>query len=120
MHPRGNADTAGLGKGFETCCDVDPVAEDVAVLDNNVSDVNTDTELDALVRRRRRTALGHLSLHRGRAVQSIHHTAELDQQPVTRRLDEPAVVRGDGRIKQLGPDGFEPRESVALVCPDQS
>jgi hypothetical protein len=32
-----------------------------------------------------------MGLYLGRATQGIDHTAELDEQPVTRRLDEPAM-----------------------------
>jgi hypothetical protein len=35
-------------------------------------------------------------------------------------FDEPAVMRGDGRIKQLGPDCLESLESAVLVCPHQA
>jgi len=31
-------------------------------------------------------------------------TAELDEQSVTRRLDQPAIVRSNRRINQLGSD----------------
>jgi hypothetical protein len=69
---------------------------------------------------RRQVPLGHPSLHLGRTAQRIDHTAELEEKPVTRRLDEPAIVRGDRRIKQLGPDRLQRLESAALVRPDQS
>src|SRR5215467_12124966 len=51
-----------------------------------------------------------------RAMQSIHHAAELDEQAVSCRLDEPTVVRGDCRIEQLGPDRLEPCEGAALIA----
>jgi exodeoxyribonuclease V alpha subunit len=35
-------------------------------------------------------------------------------------LDEPAVMRGDRRINQLGPDGLQRLKSTALICPDKS
>jgi len=35
-------------------------------------------------------------------------------------IGEPTVVRGNGRINQLGPDRLQPREGAALVRPDQS
>ena len=60
------------------------------------------------------------SLHLGRAPQGIDHTAKLDEQPVTRRLDEPAIVRGDRGINQLGPDRLQGLKSAALVRSDQS
>ena len=50
----------------------------------------------------------------------IHHAAELNDQAVTRRLDEPAGVRGDRRTNQPNPDGLQPCEGAALIRPDQS
>ena len=71
--------------------------------------MKADAKVNALVRRRRRIALCHPSLHLGPTAQSIDHTAELDQQAITRRLDEPAVVRGDRRINQLGTEVLSAR-----------
>ena len=50
---------------------------------------------------------------------SIHNAAELDEEAVTRRLDEPAVTHGDSRLEQLGPYRPEGLESTALIRPDQ-
>jgi hypothetical protein len=61
--------------------------------------------------------LGHARLHHGRAPQRIHHTAELDEQTVTRCLDEPTIVRSDRRVNQLGPDGLERLEGAASSAP---
>jgi hypothetical protein len=71
--------------------------------------MKADAKVNALVRRHSRITLGHPSLHLGRAPQGIDHTAELDQQAITRRLDEPAVVRGDRRINQLGTEVLSAR-----------
>src|SRR5262249_2362743 len=58
LHPRRNADPARLGQGFETCRDIDPVAKDVSVLDDDVAHVDADAELDATVGRNTRIAFG--------------------------------------------------------------
>ena len=71
--------------------DVDAVAEDVAVLDDDVADVDADTELDAMVRRQRGIAFGHRRLHLGRATQRVDNAGELDQQAVAGRLDDAAL-----------------------------
>ena len=120
MHPCGNADTARFGKGFEPSCDIDAITEDVPFLDHYVAHVDANAELNALVRRHRCIALGHARLQLGRPPQGIDHTAELNQQAITRRLDQPAIVRGHGRVNQLGADRLERRESAALVRADQS
>ena len=102
---------------LQACCDVHAVAEDVAILDHNVADVDADTELDTLVGGDLGVALGHAGLQLSRTVQRIDHAAELDEQAITRRLDEPAMMFSDLRIDQLGPDRREPSESAAFVCP---
>src|SRR6516162_4850168 len=120
LHARGDTDAAGLGRCFEPCSDVDTVAKDVAVLDHNVAHIDTDPKLDSLVRRYRRVALGHAGLQLGCTAQRIYHTAELDEEAVTRCLDEPAVMSGDLRIEQLSLYRLEPLEGTALVHPDQA
>ena len=52
-----DADPAGLGQRFEPRGDVDAVAEDVAVLDDDVAEIDADAKFDApLCRGRRRCA----------------------------------------------------------------
>ena len=53
-------------------------------------------------------------------MQSIHHTAELDQQPVAGRLDDAAFMAADLRIDQLGAKRLEPAERSFLVGFDQA
>jgi hypothetical protein len=49
--PGRNANAARLGQAFEAGGDIDAVAEDVAVLDDDVADVDANAELDASLRR---------------------------------------------------------------------
>ena len=44
-----DTNTAGLGQAFEPRCDVDPIAEDVLFLRDNVAEIDTDAELDPLI-----------------------------------------------------------------------
>src|SRR5215831_3812053 len=80
LHPRRDADPAGLGQAFEACRDVDAIAKDVAVLDDDVTDVDADAKLDAVVGRDAGITPGHLALHLDGTAQRIHHTAKLDEQ----------------------------------------
>ena len=59
---------------------------------------NADAELDALVRRDARVALGHAVLQFDRAAHGVDNATELDDQPVTGALDHAAVVEGDRRV----------------------
>ena len=47
VHPRRDADAARLGQAFEPRRDIDAVAKDVAVLDDDVAEIDADAELDA-------------------------------------------------------------------------
>ena len=59
-HRRRDADAARLGQRLEPRGDIDAVAEDVAVLDDHVAEIDADAELDAsapAARRRLRRAI---------------------------------------------------------------
>src|SRR6516162_707553 len=113
------ADAAGLGDAFEPRGDVDAVAVDVAVLDDDVAEVDADPEGDPFLLRCRGIALDHRSLHGERAGDRLDHARELDQQAVAGRLDDSAVVPGYHWIDQLSAMGVEPRERAFLVLAHQ-
>ncbi len=57
---------------------VDPVTEDVAVVDYDVALVDAEPELDALISRNIDVAPGHSLLHLDSAAHSIDDTGEFD------------------------------------------
>src|SRR6516225_4537457 len=63
LHARRNTQAARLRQAFEASGNVDAVAEDVAVFDDDVAHMDADAPLDAAFWNRRRVALGHLRLH---------------------------------------------------------
>ena len=84
----GDADFSGLGEPLETRGDVDPIAVDVALLDDHVADVDADAERDAPVLGQLRLALGDALLDRGGALDRIDHARELDQRAVAHELGD--------------------------------
>jgi hypothetical protein len=46
----GNTNAAGLRNGFEPCCYVDPVAEYVPVIFDNITNIDTNAELNPIAR----------------------------------------------------------------------
>ena len=82
--------------------DVDPVAENIRVLNHDIALVNTDPVFDPFRPGSFRIALSHFVLHFGRAAQGVHDTDEFDEQAVSCRLDQPTVVLGNFRIDYLG------------------
>jgi hypothetical protein len=73
------------------------------------------TELDPLVFRGRRVALGHPVLKCKRAGDRLDDARELYQHAVPGGLDDPALVLGDLRIDQLAAMRPEPRQSAGFV-----
>src|SRR5262249_46456159 len=87
--------------------------------DNDVAHIDADAKLDATVGWYTCVLLGHLALHLDRAAQRVHHTAELDQQPVAGGLDQTAAVLGDLRIEELAAQRPEAFEGAAFIGADQ-
>jgi hypothetical protein len=115
LYPGRNADAARFGQCLKPCRDIDPVAEDVPVLDDNVTLVDADAKLDAGVWRRDGAALGYPSLHFGRAAQSVDDTRELHQDSIAGRFEDPTSMLNDFGVDQFAPMRLQPRERAFLV-----
>ena len=108
-----DADAAGLGQRFEPGGDVDPVAEDVVVVDDDVAEIDADAPLDAPVSgvAALRSAIAACTVDR--AAHRIDDAGEFDEQPVAGGLDDAAVMLGDRRVDQLA----RAAPSAAPACP---
>src|SRR5262249_6866177 len=115
LNPGRDADAAGFGQAFEAGGDVDAVAEDVAVLDDDVALMDAGAEFHAPLRRKRRTAFGQSRLHLRRASESVGDARELHEQPVAAGLDDAAAMAGDFRIEYLDAECFHPAERAFLI-----
>ena len=112
----GERDGAGLGDAFEPGGDVHAVAHQIAVgLLDDIAEVDADPELDAAVFRQARVALDQAVLHLDPAADRVDHATELDQHPVSRALDHPAVVNRDAGIDQVAAHRPEPGQNPVLV-----
>ena len=105
----------GSASAFEPRRDVDPVAKDVVVLDDDVAEVNADAELDPAVRGAAALRSAIAALHLDRAAHRIDDAGEFHQQAVAGGLDDAATVFGDLGIDQLAPVRFQPCERPFLV-----
>jgi hypothetical protein len=112
LHRRRDADAAGPGKLLEPRGDVHPVAIDVAVLDDDVAQVDADAQDD---RAARSLALGRRALNGVGAGDGIDHAAELDQRAVAHQLDHPAPVVGNGAVEAVCTMGVQIGECPGLV-----
>jgi hypothetical protein len=95
VNARRYADLTGLGQSFEPCRDVHSVAEYVLAVGDHIPKVDTDAELDLLLRRGPRIPLGHTLLHLNGTAHSLHDAREFRQKAVTGVLYDPAAVLGD-------------------------
>src|SRR5271165_6987004 len=97
LHARRDADAAWLSQAFEPSRDVDPIADDVAILDEDIADIDADAELDATIRGQRRIAFRHCGLHLGRAARRVDDAGELGQEAVAGGVDDTAAMGGNLR-----------------------
>jgi hypothetical protein len=111
-HNPADADPAGFGQGLEARGDVDAVAVDVALIDDDVTDIDADAKLDAPIGGRSRIARSHFALHLDRTAHRVYHAAEFDQHAVAGGLDDPPTMLGNLRIDQFaafrGQSGLPP------------
>src|ERR1700722_15283977 len=87
-----------IGNIFQPCGDVDPIAEDVVVVDDDVADVNTDAKFDPLLLRRGGILLHQPALNLDGTAHRIDGTGEFDQHAVARGLDDAAPM---GRYRRV-------------------
>ena len=78
----------GTAQRFEPGCIVDAVAEDVAILDDDVPDIEAHAKFDAALCRCRGVAGDHLALKLDRAAHRVDDAGELDKEAVAGRLDD--------------------------------
>jgi hypothetical protein len=81
--------------GFKPSGNVDPVAEYVAVLDDDVAEIDPDAEYDPPILGRCSIAFGHRPLHRDCAGDGFDHARELHQHAIACGFDDATVMLGD-------------------------
>ncbi len=111
----GDADAADLRELLEPRGDVDAVTVYVAVLEDDVAEVDADPEADAPVLGHVGIAPLHALLHLDGATHGVGDGLELDQHAVAGGLDDATPVLGDGGVDQLAAMGHQPGERALLV-----
>ena len=94
----GDADAAGLGDALEARGDIDAIAENIVVVDDDVADVNADAKFDPEFRRHVDVSMRHLLLDLHRTPRGIDGTGEFDQHAIAGGLDDAAAVGCDPGI----------------------
>ena len=92
---------AGIGKRFEAGCHVDAISEDVIAVDDDVSDIDSNSELNAILRRNGGVAFDHAALDVNGAAYCVDDTDKLDQHAVARGLDDATAVLSNLGVNEL-------------------
>jgi len=83
--------------------------------DDDVAQIDPDTEYDPLPLGRHRVALGHPTLHRNRAGDGLYDAREFDQDTVAGGFDDAAFVLGNLCIDEFAAVLFESRQCAGLI-----
>jgi hypothetical protein len=79
------------------------------------SDIDADPKDDLPVRMNPSVERQHRTLDRYRADHRIHNAGELNQQSITRGLDDPSVVMDDDRVNALTAVHFQRNVCTDLI-----
>ena len=79
QHLAGNANATAISDGFEACCDIDSVAEYVAVVRDDVPNIDANTKIYSMLRWCIRIALSHSALDFYSAPYRVNRACKLDQ-----------------------------------------
>src|SRR5262249_47319928 len=109
-----------FGERFKARCDIDAVAKDVAVLDDDITEIDPDPEPDPAVLRYAGLAVDHRPLHLGGAAHRVHDTGELGQYPVAGGLDDAAGIFTVLGVEERGGMRNRPDVGAFFIGPHQT
>src|SRR5262249_10136357 len=96
----GDANGTRLRNTFQSCRHVHAIAEDVAMVEHDIPDIDPNAELDPLLLGHVGVPLGHSLLNINRTAHRVHYAPELSQQSIAGILDNIPTVLSDLRIDQ--------------------
>src|SRR5262249_5390945 len=108
-------DCARLGQGLDSGGDIDTVTVDVALVDNDVTDINADAELYPPIFRYSGIVLGQNTLDLHSAAYRIDGAGKFNQSTVAGSLYNPAAIFRNFGIDDFASVGFERCEGAFLV-----
>ncbi len=116
----GNPDTARIGLPLDARSQVHAVAEDVFVVDDDVTDIDAGTKVESPIGSNAFVALGHGALDVDRAPNRFDDAREFQQHAVAGALDDAPFVFGDLGVDEVPPVGFQRGQGAALVAAHQA
>jgi hypothetical protein len=98
VNPARNADAAWVSQAFQTRCNVHPIAENVAILQHDVADVDANAKLHASVFRQVFVQLAELLLDVDSALNRGQGTGEGGENAVSGGPANPSAVLRDAIV----------------------
>src|SRR4051794_38571614 len=114
-----DADASRLSKALQPRRDIDPVTQQIAVLNHYVSDVDSEPEQDTPLVRYIQVGLCECRLHGNSALDGIHGTRELGQDTIACRVGDPTRMVSNQTIHDLAMS-VQSAERPDLVVAHQS
>ncbi len=119
VHRARDADAADLGEPLETCCDVDAVAQQIAVALDHIADGDADAERHLPARRIRHVPGAQAFLDVDRATHGFDGAGKFGEHGITRGVEDPAAAFGDEIVGHLA-IGRQPAQRLLFVLGNQS
>ena len=114
-----NADGARVSDTFQAGGDVDTITENIAVLDDDVADVDADAKFDARALGHVSVTFAHPALNGDRTAHGIDSTGKLDQYSIARRLYDAAGMLGNLGVQEFTAMHLKARKRALLVIADK-
>src|ERR1700676_3844243 len=115
-----NANSAWFGDTLKPCGDVNVIAVNVLIIDDDVAEVYANPKFDPLIDTDPGIPLAHAALHLNGASYCVNHGRKLDQHAVSSRLDDAAPMLFDFRIDERLPVPLQLGERAFLVRAHQT
>src|SRR5262249_8829866 len=114
------SDRAGAGQRLHASRNVDAIAINIAPVDDDVTDVDADTEFDPAIFGNGNATCGNGTLDFDGTANGINRTWKFNQDPVTCSFDDTAPILRNLRINQFVAASLERRKSSFLVSTHQA
>jgi hypothetical protein len=110
-----DTDAAWLSDSFQAGCNINAVAKDIVVVDDDVADVDADTKFDSALLWHLGVMRRRVALDLDRASCCVYRACELNQHAVARGLDDTASMLDDFGINDSFSDCLQLAECALFV-----
>ncbi len=110
-----DADAAWLRDALKAGGDVDAIAENIIVVDDDVADMNANAKFDPAVQGHVGILRSHIALNLDRASRCVHRTGEFNQYAIPRCLDNSASMLDDLGIEKSLSESLQLAERALFI-----